>query len=100
MDQVHFFYKNVSPGIRYRKKLRKFVASIFRSEGVKLNYLNYIFCTDRELLKINRAYLKHNFYSDIVSFTLSNPSEDVQGEIYISIDRVRENAPLYESSFS
>jgi rRNA maturation RNase YbeY len=60
--------------------------------------VNYIFCSDRYLLKINQTFLKHDYYTDIISFDLS-PGKMTQGEIFISIDRVRENAANFESSF-
>lgn len=61
--------------------------------------LNYIFCTDKRLLEINRQYLKHDFYTDIITFPLSAPKMPVEAEIYISIDRVRENAKTLDVSF-
>jgi rRNA maturation RNase YbeY len=58
-----------------------------------------VFCSDRELLKINRTFLKHDFYTDIITFDLSE-SKTIQGEIYISVDRVRDNARKLETTFN
>lgn len=72
--------------------MKKFIEQIFNEEGKKLENLNFIFCSDRELLAINKKYLNHNYHTDIVTFDLSEKKGVVQGESYISIDRVRVNA--------
>lgn len=78
--------------LRDRTRLKQFIESIFKKEKKKLSSLNYIFCTDKQLLEINQQYLKHDFYTDIITFELSAPQQPVEGEIYISVDRVRDNA--------
>jgi len=78
--------------------LKSFINKLFRKEHQKLKSLNYIFCTDKELLNINRNYLKHDFYTDIISFDLSTVPGEMDAEIYISIDRVRENASAFKTS--
>lgn len=82
-----------------RKKLKRFIAFLVKKEKKELVFLNYIFCDDRFLLKINREYLNHDFYTDIISFDLSDSSANILGEIYISIDRVRENAKNFNNTF-
>lgn len=83
-----------------RIKLKKFIISLFRSEKTPLSQLSYIFCDDQYLLQINRQYLQHDFYTDIITFDLSE-SDGVpkQAEIYISIDRVKDNAQNFNSTF-
>lgn len=89
--RIKFFYtKPVS--LRDRTGLKSFLLKIFKKEGRPLSGLNYVFCNDSELLKINQDFLSHNDYTDIISFELSVPGEPLNGEIYISVDRVRENA--------
>jgi rRNA maturation RNase YbeY len=83
-----------------RTILKKFLVNLFKKEGVKLAGLNYIFCSDSYLLNINQQYLKHNDYTDIITFPLSRGPEGIFGEIYISIDRVRENARTFNTSFT
>jgi len=78
--------------LRDRTKLKKFIEGVFRNEKKKLHSLNFIFCTDEELLQINRSYLKHDYYTDIITFGLSEKLAPIEGEIYISVDRVNENA--------
>lgn len=92
-SKIYFFFQT-GVNLRDRTRLKKFIESIFRKEKRELASLNYIFCTDNQLLKINQEYLDHDFYTDIISFELSRKQEPVEGEIYISIDRVKENARL------
>jgi rRNA maturation RNase YbeY len=67
------------------------------TEGYELARIDYIFCSDEFLLEINRAHLGHDFYTDIITFPLNaNP---IMAEIYISVDRVKENATLHQTTF-
>jgi probable rRNA maturation factor len=79
--------------------LKAFIGQIFNKEAVKLKSITYIFCSDDYLLKLNKGFLKHNYYTDILTFDLSNQKNVVEGEIYISIDRVMENAENMKISF-
>lgn len=99
-SKVYFFFQ-APVSLQDRVKLKKFIEGIFKKEKKKIQGLNYIFCTDEELLEINRQYLNHDYYTDIVSFELSKKDEPAEGDIYISIDRIRDNAlslgePLYK----
>src|SRR3981081_2047434 len=90
----------ITPGIslKNRKKLRQFILYLFRNEKKRFSMLYYIFCPDAYLLDINKKYLKHNDYTDIITFDLSEQDNPICGEIYISMDRVRENAQNFDSS--
>ena len=77
--------------MRERTQLKKQIETVFRHEGKKLESINYIFCSDDELLKINQQFLQHDFFTDIITFDLSE-TQLIKGEVYVSIDRVRENA--------
>lgn len=90
--QVQFFFEHNNIPLTNRTQLKKFIIQIFKAERKKLSHLNYIFCSDKRILKINQQYLNHNFYTDIITFTFSEPCQPIAGEIYISTDRVRENA--------
>ncbi|HET6995724.1 MAG TPA: rRNA maturation RNase YbeY [Chitinophagaceae bacterium] len=91
-SKVYFFFNKKYPSFRKRGRLKKQIELLFRREGKGLAQLNYIFCSDGELLKINRQYLGHDYYTDIVTFDLSETKTETLGEIYISIDRVKDNA--------
>lgn len=99
-SKVCFFYQT-PVSLSGRQKLKRFIKAIFLKEKKELLCLNYIFCTDQQLLAINRQYLKHDYYTDIITFELSEKGKPIEGEVYISIDRVRDNAvsfgqPIYK----
>jgi probable rRNA maturation factor len=97
-SKVCFFF-NVPVSLRDRTKLKKFIEAAFRKEKKKLKSLNYIFCGDEDLIQINRQYLNHDYYTDIITFELSNKEEPVEAEIYISVDRVKDNSEKLKEAF-
>ncbi len=72
--------------------LKAFIEKLIKKEGRSLAAINYIFCSDEFLLQMNRDFLQHDYYTDIISFGLSDKNQPVEAEIYISIDRVKDNA--------
>jgi probable rRNA maturation factor len=89
---VQFFFVTNNITLANRTGLKRFVQQIFKAEKTKLVNLNYIFCSDDYLLNINKTHLSHNYYTDIITFDLSESPPTITGEIYISTDRVRDNA--------
>jgi len=100
MPPVQFFFPYKSISLRSRAELKLFIAEILRKEGRKLSNLTYVFCDDDYLLNINRQHLKHDFYTDIITFDLSETNKLITGEIYISTDRVRDNALQLSTSLN
>jgi probable rRNA maturation factor len=93
----HFSYTGFS--LTERRRLKLFIIALFRREGQALTTMDYIFCSDKALLEINKTHLHHDYYTDIITFNLSNPGMPVEGEVYISIDRVRDNAQDFNQGF-
>lgn len=93
---VHFSAHEVKVGLKHRTRLKQFIRELFEREEQGLSNLQYVFCTDEYLLQINEEFLKHDTYTDIVTFELSDDADVTEGEIYISIDRVKENAEKFE----
>ncbi|MEP7280078.1 MAG: rRNA maturation RNase YbeY [Bacteroidota bacterium] len=89
---VSFHFQHRGLYLQNRQKLKAFINNVFKQEKMPVHTLQFIFCSDRQLLSINRQYLKHNYYTDIISFNLADKNLPVLGEIYISLDRVRDNA--------
>lgn len=85
--------------LNQREKLKRFIKGIFRKEKLALESLTFIFCDDRSLLNLNVQFLKHDYYTDILSFPLSGRGKPLVAEIYISVQRVRENAANLDTSF-
>ena len=84
--------------LRDRTRLKAFLSTLFQKEKIKLAELQYIFCSDDRLLEINKQFLNHDYYTDIITFNLSGANQPINVEIYISVDRVRENARDFNSS--
>ena len=74
--------------------LKEFLRSLFKKEGKTAGDIQYIFCSDDYVLEINKQFLNHDYYTDIITFDLGNKNV-VDAEIYISVDRVKENATDY-----
>ncbi|MCB2221493.1 MAG: rRNA maturation RNase YbeY [Bacteroidetes bacterium] len=91
-EDIHFLFKN-------KIKTRKWIYHCMKSEGKSIDSVNIIFCSDPFLYKLNRQYLKHDTYTDIITFDLSDSSNIISGDIYISIDRIKDNAKQFETTF-
>ncbi len=97
---INFFFESPAT-VRDRNALRSFIKQTFSREKTKLLSLNYIFCSDKQLLEINRTYLQHDYYTDIITFDLSESQQaPKQAEIYISVERVKDNAQQLGVSFT
>jgi probable rRNA maturation factor len=95
------FYNQSTHFILPRKTLiRQWLHQIARKEAYQIYQLNYIFCNDAYLLEMNNGYLKHDTLTDIITFNLSDKSKSIEGEIYISLERVAENARIFSQSKS
>lgn len=92
MATIRFFFPYNKFTLSRRTELKEFIQFLFKKEKKKLSSLNYIFCSDEYLLQINQQFLKHDSYTDIITFPLNEPGAPIEGEIYLSIERVRENA--------
>lgn len=79
--------------------IKGFILKLFKNEGKKVDAVNYIFCTDEYLFNLNLEYLNHNTYTDIITFFYSEKGQPIVSDIYISIERVRENAQKFQSTF-
>ncbi len=89
---VQFFFLKHNISLKQRRALKHFIQDIFKKEKRKLDNLIYVFCSDNYLLEINKSHLQHDYYTDIITFDLSETHGSITGEIYISTDRVRDNA--------
>jgi len=72
--------------------VKDFITRIFKKEKHTLSSITYVFCSDAFLLQMNRDFLQHDYYTDIITFSLSEKGVPVEAEVYISIDRVKDNA--------
>lgn len=94
---TRFYEQEVKAGLKDKRKLAAYLETVVKEhlKDVKLMHLNYIFCTDEFLIGINLQYLQHDTFTDIITFDLSENIYELQGEIYISVERVKENAKQF-----
>ena len=92
--KVHFFSHDIPTRLKNTASLKHFIELIFKKELQSLDSINYIFCSDKAILEINKKYLNHDFYTDVITFDLSQDDKAVFAEVYISIERIRDNAKL------
>jgi rRNA maturation RNase YbeY len=118
--KIHFFSESVSFTLRNKTLIRNWIGRCVKNYGYTIESLNFIFCLDRHLLMLNKKYLKHNYYTDVITFdnrsllealpsgrhgrqeipTMATPSGIIYADIYISIERVKKNATDYKQTFS
>lgn len=92
MLPINFFYEDVDYRLHNQPAVAKWINNIIIAEGNKLIELNFIFCSDEYLYKINVEYLNHETYTDIITFDNKEKEGELEGDIFISIERVRDNA--------
>ncbi len=96
---VHFFNSDVEFSLKKKSVLQKFILQQFKKESGFSLSLSCVFCSDEYLLKVNQDFLQHDYYTDIITFPLEQTKRKITAEIYISIDRVRENAEQHNVTF-
>ena len=96
---ISFNKADASATLSNRVALKSFIEKKVKKEGYTIDSLTFVFCSDKYLLKINKEYLSHDYYTDIISFDLSEVPGQLIGEVYISVDRVKENAKVHNASF-
>jgi rRNA maturation RNase YbeY len=95
---IHFFSENIPFVLKGKRMLRAWLMDCIAREKKQAGMLNFIFCDDAYLLPINRSYLHHDTLTDIITFDYTDQKGKVQGDIFISIERARYNAALFEVS--
>ena len=98
MPTISFFTESVKYNLPQKLKVKKWLKMAIEKEGFKLGELNFIFCSDEYLLSINQQYLNHDTYTDIITFDNSEVDKLIVSDIFISIDRVNENASKFKTT--
>jgi probable rRNA maturation factor len=104
MPAINFFTQDVNFNLKDKTALRGWISATAKKEGSKIAALNYIFSSDKFLHQLNEQYLHHDNYTDIITFDLGSPNSqlptsNLQGEIFISIERIKENAKVFKTTF-
>ncbi|SUX47286.1 rRNA maturation RNase YbeY [Chryseobacterium indoltheticum] len=93
---IQFFYENLPESVNTDYTL--WLKDIIVSEGKKLGEINYIFCDDEYLLKVNQDYLQHDYYTDIITFDYVK-GKTISGEIFVSLQRISDNASTLSKNY-
>ena len=99
MFVTNFFSENKNFKISNKKEIRALLKKICKKENKKISFINCVFCSDNRLLEINKKYLNHVSLTDVVTFDFTLNKKNLEGDIYISVDRVKENATKYKEPF-
>ena len=94
---IQFFSEDVKFNLSEKQKRKQWLKELANIELFKIIQLNYIFCSDTYLHQINLDYLNHDTYTDIITFDNSEGNQEIEGDIFISVDRVKENAKKHQS---
>ena len=95
---ISFNKADANATLANRVALKSFIEKRVKKEGYTIDSLTYVFCSDKYLLKINKDFLSHDYFTDIISFDLSEVPGQLIGEVYISVDRVKDNAKTHGTS--
>ena len=99
MSNINFFYEEVDFNLPQKNSIIKWIKRIISDESEKeILAINYIFCSDRFINKINSKYLAHDTYTDIITFNNSDSEYYIDTDIYISMERVFENSRKYSEN--
>lgn len=100
---INFLKADVVFVPKQKKSLRQWMNKVAKTHQCKIEQLDFIFCSDTYLLNINQQFLNHDTYTDIITFdysnALKNKPKTISGEIYISIERVKENAKTFKTNY-
>lgn len=102
---IRFFSQDTAFVLKGKREKASWLKKVAESRGFKIGDLNYIFCSDEYLLSVNKEFLGHDYYTDIITFDNSDDyyfetgKEAVSGDIYISVDTVRVNGETYGEGF-
>ena len=95
---IAFHKEEIEFDLPAEEKLTAWLLDIANKEGKRISQLSFIFCSDDYLLEINKTYLNHDYYTDIITFPYKQGHE-IESDIFISVDRVKDNAKEYKTTF-
>lgn len=95
---VQFFLEDVKYTLKNKIQIKEWINNTIIAEGFQLEELNFILCSDEYLLAINQQYLNHDTYTDVITFDNSEELKTILGDIFISIERIQENAKEFKGT--
>lgn len=98
MAKINFFTEDITYTLKNKTIIKKWIENTIVEEGYRLEELNFILCSDEYLLRINQDFLRHDDYTDVITFDNSEELKTIVGDIFISLDRIKENALSFKST--
>jgi probable rRNA maturation factor len=98
MSKINFFTEDLHYSLKGKTAIRKWITETILTEGYHLEELNFILCSDEYLLRINRDFLQHDYYTDVITFDNAEVPKMILGDIFISLERIKENANSFGST--
>lgn len=95
---IYFSSENIKFDLRGKLKVKKWITDLIKAQNKKVGDISYLFCDDAYLIEVNRTYLDHDTYTDIITFDYVE-GDTISGDILISVERVKENAQLFNTTF-
>jgi rRNA maturation RNase YbeY len=99
MSSIHFFCEDIDFDLEQANLLSNWLIQVATEHDAEIEDINYIFCSDTYLLEINRQYLNHDYFTDIITFDNSAEGEALLSDIFVSVDRVKDNANIQGITF-
>lgn len=96
---IYFFNEDINFKFKDKNKFKSWLKKVAEKEGFRINVLNYIFCSDQYLHKINLEYLNHDTYTDIITFDNSEQENIIEGDIFVSVERIIDNLKTLHLEF-
>ncbi len=96
---INFFNEDIDFKLKGKNNFKAWLKKVAEKEGFRINDLNYIFCSDKYLHKMNLEYLNHDTYTDIITFDNSEADNIIEGDIFISVDRIIDNSKILNTEF-
>jgi len=98
MPKINFFTEDITYTLKHKTIIKKWIEATIIAEEYQLAELNFILCSDEYLLRINQDFLQHDDYTDVITFDNSEELKTIVGDIFISIERIKENAVNFKST--
>ena len=95
---IYFSSENIKFDLRGKLKVKKWITDLIKAQNKKVGDISYLFCDDAYLIEVNRTYLDHDTYTDIITFDYVE-GDTISGDILISVERVKENTQLFNTTF-
>jgi probable rRNA maturation factor len=101
MPGIRFNYQDTDFKLPHPRLTSQWLSLVARKEKASFVCLDYIFCSDKYLLKINQDYLQHDDLTDVITFNYGEPGKknQIEGEVYLSVERIQENATIFKVDF-